>query len=171
MLPLTQAHFHPPSLSELRQMLQYYFRDFPEGDVRRLHHRLRAAGHSLIELEYYARRIKPQAETIANWIEQRPCRVNLLTYALEVFHDMHWEGLGISPERRQLVKTLRSLCGLVKPAGPQEEEMLEEDELEFLARDMGDELDDLLQKLARRERLKKPGRSSLFTSKGSEGSC
>jgi hypothetical protein len=171
MLPLAQVHHHTPSLSELRQMLQYYFPDFPEGDVRQLHGQLRAVGHSLIELEYFARRLKPQTETIANWIEQRPSRVNLLTYALEVFYDMHWEGVGISPERRQLVKTLRSLCGLVKPPEPAHEGELEEDELEFLGREMEDELDHLLRKLAKRERLKKPGLSSLFTSKGSEGSC
>ncbi len=155
-------------------MLQYYFSAFPEGKLRPLHKQLLAAGLSLVELEYYARRIKPQAETIANWIEQIPTRGNLLAYSLEVFYDMNWEGVSMSPERRQLVKTLRSICGVIKPVSvPEvdEEEAAEDEAVELLGREMEEELDELFRKLAKRERLKKPGLSSLFTSKGSEGSC
>ncbi len=170
-----------PTPGHIRTLKSLYFSDYPEGRQEDLAHRLEKAGFDLFELEFFARRLRHRLGMIEDWLGKKTDRDNLLCYAVEIFGKMDWEGVGLDPERKQLIKTIRSLEGFhpettkikTKMNANTENnkelhpEYLDDLDLQVLEEDMEREFDQLMKRLAEMERQddKKGNLQALQTEK------
>ncbi len=166
--------------SQIQAIKALYFRGFPKGTQTDLAERLDKAGYTLVELEYFARRLKSNLQLIKDWIGKTTDQDNLLCYAVEIYSKMEWDSIGLDPERKQLIRTIRSVEGIQPKSpkkrftmklntinqAPQSPTYLDDLELQVLEEDMEREFDQLMRRLAEIEDSgKNSGQTTITPSK------
>jgi len=166
---MTLQHFTnaaKPTAEQIRTLEAIYFPAYPKGKQKDLAQRLENAGYELFELEFFARRLRNRLRLIEDWLGKKTDQDNLLCYAVEIFGNMDWEGVGLDPERKQLIKTIRSLEGFQPETTQNKMKMkvntearispnpayLDDLDLQILEEDMEREFNQLIKRLSEMER-------------------
>lgn len=162
-----------PTAEKIRTLGAIYFKEYPIGVQEDLAGRLEQAGYDMIDLEYFAHRLKAQLSLIQDWIGQRTDRDNLLCYAVEIYSQMEWDHYSLDPERKQLIKTIRALEGILPNSPEKSTDMransaaskqpdtspyLDDLDLQVLEEDMEREFEQLMKRLGQMEKNIKPNK-------------
>lgn len=109
-MELSMLNIYPMNKENLKAMLDYYLPGFYSGEFESLYKNITNTPLTLIELETYLGKI---LQHIAVLFEQTHIdQSNILSYAIEVFYMIKWDGIGKNNERLNVIKMLRSQIGI-----------------------------------------------------------
>lgn len=105
---ISDLNIYPLNEENLQALLDYFFPQLPEGNVKDFCEELKKYGLILIELEYAAIKILPFIPKIKDLVGSTLSQTNALDYSIHILFDLYPKQ-DISPERAYIIKTIKAL--------------------------------------------------------------
>ena len=104
---ISDLNIYPLNEENLKALLDYFFPNLPEGNLKDLCYELKKYGLILIELEYAAIKILPFIPKIKDLLGSTLSQTNALDYAIHILFDLYPKQ-DMSPERACIIKSIRA---------------------------------------------------------------